>query len=360
MRALGQFTDAASRPNSALMLQRIEAVAPVSTKMQALVYHQYGAPSVVELGQVARPTMGRDEVLIRVIASTVSAADWRARSLQMPPGFGLLGRLFFGVFGPRKKVLGTELSGVVEAVGAAVKRFNVGDEVFAFTGAGYGCHSEWRVLPEKGLVVHKPHNLSFEQAAALSFGGTTALCFLRDMGGLERGHKLLVIGASGAIGSAAVQIAKAFGAEVTGVCSTANLELVRSLGADHVIDYTQQDFTQNGERYDFILETTGSASFARCEGSLSEKGKLLVVLGSFAQALGLERPPRGSGKRVVASLPRVTRAHLEQLAELAEAGQYRPVIDSVHPFTEAALAHARVDTGRKRGNVVLRIGAARN
>jgi NADPH:quinone reductase-like Zn-dependent oxidoreductase len=341
------------------MLQRIESTPALTTHMKALVYQRYGAPSVIEIAKVERPTPRRDEVLIRVVASTVSAADWRARSLQMPPGFGLLGRLFFGVFGPRKKVLGTELSGVVEAVGSAVKRFKAGDEVFAFTGASYGCHSEWRVLPENGMVVTKPANLSFEQAAALSFGGTTALCFLRDMGGLERGDKVLVVGASGAIGSAAVQIAKYFGAEVTGVCSTSNLEVVRSLGADHVIDYTQQDFARNGERYDLILETTGSAPFARCAGSLTDHGRLLVVLGSFAQALGLERPPRGSGKKVIASLPRVTRAHLELLAELARAGRYQPLIDSIHPMTEAALAHARVDSGRKRGNVVLRIASSR-
>ncbi len=324
-----------------------------SRVMKALVYQRYGAPEVVTMGEVPMPAVGKNEVRIRVHASTVSAGDWRARSLSMPPGFRLLGRLFLGVFGPRKPVLGTELAGVVEAVGASVTRFAPGDEVFAFTGADYGAHAEHRVLPEDGLIARKPSNLSFEEAAALSFGGTTALSFLRDKGKVQPGDKVLVLGASGSVGSAAVQIAKHFGAQVTGVCSTANVELVRSLGADKVIDYTKEDFTQNGEVYDIILETTGTTSFARCERSLAEGGRLVVVHGSFAQALGLERPSKASGKKVIAGLPSVSVNDLTYLAKLAAAGELKPVIDGTYPWTRAQEAHARVDSGRKRGNVVL-------
>ena len=333
----------------------IDTEALDSTLMKALVYRRYGAPDVVAIATVPRPKVEDHDVLVRVHATTVSAADWRARSLAMPPGFALMGRLFFGVFGPRRPILGTELAGVVEAVGRSVTRFVPGDEVFAFTGASYGSHAEYRVLRQDGMIAKKPENLSFEEAAALSFGGTNALSFLRDKGGVKRGDKVLVIGASGAVGSAAVQIAKHFGAEVTGVCSTTNVELVRSIGADEVIDYTKEDFARSGKLYDLILETTGTAGFARCESSLAPGGRLLVVFGSLAQALGLERPSKASGKKVIASLPRVSSADLELLATLAATGEYKPVIDRIYPWTQAAEAHARVDTGRKRGNVVMTV-----
>ena len=325
--------------------------------MKAAVYSQYGAPDVVGLAEVETPVPGDHEVRVRVRASTVSSADWRARSLSMPPGFGLLGRLVFGIFGPRQQILGTELSGTVEAVGKAVTRFRAGDDVFAFPGAGFGCHAEYRVLPENGRIVHKPPNLSFEEAAALSFGGTTALCYLRDKGGIRAGEKVLIVGASGAVGTAAVQIARHFGAEVTGVCSTGNVDLVRALGAERVIDYTREDFASSGETWDIILDATGTAPFARSGKALKSGGRLLVVLGNFAQLLGLERPPRGSDKRIVAGVAPERREDLEYLAQLAEAGEYRPVIDRSYPLAAAAEAHAYVDTGRKRGNVVLTVAA---
>ena len=325
--------------------------------MKAAVYTKYGPPGVVTLAEVAKPVPRDNEVLVRVRAATVSSADWRARSLSMPPGFRLLGRLVFGVLGPRQKILGTELSGTVEVVGKAVTRFRVGDEVFAFPGAGLGAHAEYRVLPETGRIVHKPANLSFEEAAALSFGGTTALCFLRDKGGIRPGEKVLVVGASGSVGTAAVQIARHFGAEVTGVCSAANAELVRSLGAARVIDYNSEDFASSGETWDIILDATGTAPFARSGGALKPGGRLLVVLGNFAQALGLERPPKGSDKHIVAGVAPEKLEDLQYLARLAEAGEYRPVIDRSYPLESAAEAHAYVDTGRKRGNVVLTVAA---
>jgi NADPH:quinone reductase-like Zn-dependent oxidoreductase len=323
--------------------------------MKAAVYTKYGPPDVVALTDVPKPAPKDHEILIRIHATTVTTGDWRARSLDLPPGFGLFGRVFFGVFGPRKPILGTELAGEVEAVGKAVTRFKVGDQVFAFAGAGYGCHAEYRTMPEDGLIALKPAKLSFEQAASLSFGGTTALSFLRDKGRIQRGDRVLVVGASGGVGTAAVQLAKHFGAEVTGVCSTANMELVRSIGADKVIDYTKEDFAKDGETYDIILDTTGTAPFSRCEHALNKGGRLLVVLGSLAQAIGMDRPPRQSGKRVIASPVTVKLEDMQLLARLAESGALKPVIDRSYPLESAAEAHSYVDTGHKRGSVVLSV-----
>ena len=323
--------------------------------MKAIVYRNYGPPSVVALAEVKKPTPKDHEVLIRIHATTVTAGDWRARSLNMPAGFGFLGRLVFGIFGPRKPILGTELAGEVEAVGSAVSRFKVGDQVFAFTGAGYGCHAEYRTMAEAGLIARKPENLSFEEAASLSFGGMNALGFLRDKAGIKRGDKVLIVGASGGVGAAAVQLAKHFGAEVTGVCSTSNLDLLRSIGADKVIDYTKEDFAKSGETYDIILDTTATVPLARCESSLKQGGRLVAVQGSFAQALGLERPSKASGKKVIASVVAMKVDDMQLLAQLAATRELKPVIDRSYPLASAAEAHRYVDTGHKRGSVVLRV-----
>ncbi len=325
--------------------------------MRAAVYSRYGPPSVVALADVPKPTPRDHEVLIRIVATTVTTADWRARSLTLPPGFGLLGRMVFGLFGPRKPILGTELAGEVEAVGAEVTRFKEGDRVFAFAGARYGCHAEYRTIAENGLIALKPANLAFGEAAALSFGGTTALSFLKDKGSIARGDKVLIVGASGGVGTAAVQIAKHFGAEVTGVCGTGNLALVRSIGADKVIDYTTDDFAKGRESYDIILDTTGTASLSRCEGALRPGGRLLLVMASFAQTLGMERPSRATGKKVVAGVANAHTEDLKLLAKLAEAGEFNPVVDRSYALESVVEAHAYVDKGRKRGNVVLRVGA---
>ena len=323
--------------------------------MKAIVYKKYGPPNVVALAEVPKPTPGDREVLIRIHATTVTTGDWRARSLNMPAGFRFLGRLFFGVFGPRKPILGTELAGEVEAVGNAVTRFKVGDHVFAFAGASYGCHAEYRTMAEDGLIASKPANLTFEEAAALSFGGMNALGFLRDKAGIQRGERVLIVGASGGVGTAAVQIAKHFGAEVTGVCSTPNLDLVRSIGADTVIDYTREDFAKSGETYDIILDTTGTVSLARCENALKQGGRLVAVQGSLAQAIGLERPSKASGKEVIAGVVAMKVDDMQLLARLAASGELKPVIDRTYPLESAAEAHAYVDTGRKRGNVILAV-----
>src|SRR2546426_2776250 len=226
--------------------------------MKAMVYERYGPPDVLLFREVTKPTPKDNEVLIRTYATTVTAGDCRVRSLHMPVGLGLIARLVLGVSKPRQPILGSELAGTVASVGKDVKTFKVGDEDFAFTGARLGCHAEYKCMPEAGAVVLKPASLTFDEAAAMSSGGTTALDFLRR-GKLRSGEKVVVNGASGGVGTAAVQLAKHFGAEVTGVCSTANVELVRSLGANQVIDYTKQDFTGNGETYDVIVDTAGTA-----------------------------------------------------------------------------------------------------
>jgi NADPH:quinone reductase-like Zn-dependent oxidoreductase len=323
--------------------------------MKAITYHRYGGPEVLALAEVPNPVPRDNEVLIRIRATTVTTGDWRARSLTLPRGFGFLGRLVFGVFGPRQPILGTELAGVIEDTGKAVTRFKVGDEVFAFPGARYGSHAEYRTMPEDGLIARKPANLSFEEAAALSFGGTTVLAPLRDTLGVKRGDRVLVVGASGGVGTAAVQIARHLGAHVTGVCGSVNVELVRSIGASEVIDYSRADFASSGATWDVIVDTTGTAPFTRCEPVLRPGGRLLVILGSLAQAAGIGKPSKASGKSVVAGVAKVRVEDLQNLAKLAEAGFYRPVIDRSYPLELAAEAHAYVDTGRKRGNVVLSV-----
>jgi NADPH:quinone reductase-like Zn-dependent oxidoreductase len=326
--------------------------------MKAMIYESYGAPDVVHLAEVSKPVPGDNEVLIRIRATTVSSGDWRARSLNLPGGFGWLGRPVFGLLRPRQPILGTELSGVIEAVGAAVTRFAVGDAVIGFTGGAFGCHAEYRVMREDGLIVHKPVDMGFEPAAALCFGGTTALYLLRDKAAIQAGDKVLVIGASGAVGSAAVQIARALGAVVTAVTSTPNVELVRGIGAARVIDYTREDFATAAERWDIIIDTTGTAPYARCAPVLERGGRLVAVMGTLALVLGFGRPGKASGHSIIATVPKVTVEHLVTLAAMAAAGALKPVIDRSYPLESAVEAHAYVDSGRKRGSVALTIGPA--
>jgi NADPH:quinone reductase-like Zn-dependent oxidoreductase len=320
--------------------------------MKAIVYERYGSPDVLQLKEVEKPTPKDNEVLIKTHATTVTSGDWRVRSLNVPAGFGLIIRLVFGFSKPKQPILGSELAGVIESVGKDVSKFKVGDPVFAFSDAAMGCYAEYKCMPEDGAVALKPVNLTFYEAAALSFGGTTALDFFRR-GKLQRGEKVLVNGASGGVGTAAVQLARHFGADVTGVCSTANLELVRSLGAGHVIDYTKEDFTQNGETYDIIVDTVGTAPFSLSKASLKEGGRLLMVLAGLPDMLQIPWVSMTSSKKVIAG-PATGRAEdLRFLAGLAEAGEFKPVIDRRYPFERIAEAHRYVDTGRKKGNVVI-------
>jgi len=232
--------------------------------MKAVVYKKYGPPEVLHLEEIEKPVPKDDEVLIKIYATTVTSADCRVRSLNVPTGFRLIMRLVFGLWKPRQPILGMELAGVVEALGKNVMNFKIGDPVFAFSDTRMGCYAEYKSMPQDGAVLIKPAGLSYDEAAALSFGGTTAMDFLRRAK-LQRGEKVLINGASGNVGSAAVQLARHFGAEVTGVCSAANVALVKSLGASHVIDYSQEDFTQNGETYDVIVDTVGTLSFSRAK-----------------------------------------------------------------------------------------------
>lgn len=320
--------------------------------MRAMVATGYGAPDVLQLREIEKPVPKDGEILVKVHATTVTTGDWRARSLEMPRGFGPMGRLFFGIGGPRQPILGMELSGEVEAVGSDVTRFSVGDAVFAFGDTGMGCYVEYRAISERGAVARKPANLSFEEAAAISFGGTTALSFFRRAR-IQRGENVLINGASGGVGTAAVQLAKHFGAQVTGVCSTGNVELVRSIGADRVIDYTREDFSANGERYDIIMDTVGTVPFSRARASLTRDGRLLVVLGGLADLLHAPWASLTTRHRVIAGPAGSDADDLRYLAQLAEAGEFRPFIDRRYPFEQMAEAHAYVDRGHKKGNVVV-------
>lgn len=320
--------------------------------MKACVYERYGPPEVLQLKEVEKPTPKDNQALIKTHAATVTSGDWRVRSLNVPAGFGLIMRLVFGISKPRQPILGSELAGVVESVGKDVTRFKVGDQVFAFSDAAMGCHAEYKCMPQDGAVVIKPSNLTYDEAAAISFGGTTALDFLRR-GKLQSGERILVNGASGAVGTAAVQLAKHFGADVTGVCSTSNVELVRSLGASHVIDYTKEDFTQNGETYDVIVDTVGTAPFSRSKDSLKDGGRLLMVLAGLPDMLQAPWMSMTSSKKIIAGPAAVRAEDLRFLARLAEAGEFKPVIDRRYPFEQIVEAHRYVDTGRKKGNVVI-------
>lgn len=322
------------------------------TPMKAALYHHYGPPDVVQLTDIDKPTPKDNEVLIRTRATTVTSGDWRVRSMNVPAGFGLMARLALGVTGPRQKILGTELSGEIESVGRNVRRFKPGDHVFIFTGAKMGCHAEYKCMPEDAAIALKPSNLTFDEAAAISFGGTTALDFFRR-GKLKRGERVLINGASGGVGTAAVQLAKHFGAEVTAVCSSANAELVGSLGASRVIDYEGEDFTRDAETWDVIVDTAGTAPFSRVRKSLTEGGRLLVILGNLADMLRAPLLSMRGSRKIIAGPAKERPEDLRFLAELAEAGEYRPVIDRRYPFDQIPEAHRYVDTGRKRGNVVI-------
>ncbi|NDJ76422.1 MAG: NAD(P)-dependent alcohol dehydrogenase [Chloroflexi bacterium] len=323
--------------------------------MKAAVCTKYGPPDVVQIQDVAKPTPKDDQVLVKIHATTVTSGDSRIRGLNVPAGFGPITRLMFGFRKPRNPILGTELSGEIEAVGKDVTTFKVGDQVFGSSGFSSGAHAEYICLRAAGGLAPKPANLSFEEAAAVSFGGTTALYYLRDLGKIQRGHKVLVVGASGSVGTSTVQFAKHFGAEVTGVCSTANVELVKSLGADHVIDYTQEDFTQNGQTYDLIVDTVGVAPFSKCKDSLVPKGKLLLVVAGLPQFAQVMWTSLFSSKKVAAGVASEKPEDLLLIKELLEAGTLKPVIDRTFPLDQIAAAHRYVDTGRKKGNVVITV-----
>ena len=319
--------------------------------MKAAVCERYGPPEVVQIREVPKPVPADGEVLVKAVATTVNSGDARVRALRVPRGLRLPMRLRLGFTKPKQPILGFEMAGQVEAVGRAVTRFQPGDRVVASRGFDFGCHAEYVTVAEQGAIARIPESLSYQDAVALCFGGTTALIFFR-LGKLAPGETVLINGASGAVGTMAVQLAKHLGAEVTAVCSGANAELVRGLGADHVIDYTTEDFTRNGQRYDVIMDNHGNAPVRAGQG-FAETGRPLPD--GHRRSLADARRVAAEGRRSAPAraTPRCTADNYRTLMSLAERGVLKPVIDSVLPFAQIVEAHRRVDGGHKVGSVVL-------
>lgn len=302
--------------------------------MKAIVATQYGGPEVLQLKDVQKPTPKDNEILIKVHATTVTAADFRMRSFAVPAPLWIPARLALGITKPRQPVFGSEISGEVVAVGKSVTRFKVGDQVFASTlTENFGGYAEYKPFPEKGMVSIKPANITYEEAAAIPIGATTALRMLRK-GNIQRGQKVLIYGASGSVGTYAIQLAKYFGAEVTGVCSTSNLAMVKSLGADHVLDYTKEDFSASEERYEAIFDTV--AKFPK-----SKAAKVLATNGVYVTMAQLDSKENMD--------------NLVFIKDLIEKGEIKAVIDRYYPLEDMVEAHRYVDSGHKKGNVVITV-----
>ena len=321
--------------------------------MKAIVADKFGGAEVLQLREVEKPAPKDNEILVKVHATTVSAGDIRMRSFNVPPAFWLPARITLGFTKPKHPIYGMELAGEVEAVGKKVTRFKVGEPVFASTLVlNFGGYAEYKCLPENGMVLTKPQNMSYEEAAAVPVAGLEALHFLRQ-GNIRSGEKVLINGAGGSIGTFAVQLAKSFGAEVTGVDSTLKLDMLRSIGADHVIDYTQEDFTNNGLTYDVIFDVVGKTSFSCCIRSLTQNGRYLLANPGLSQMVrGPWTSMRGS-KKVIIGAGSQKSEDLNFLNELIEAGKIKSVIDRRYPLEQTADAHRYVETGQKTGNVVI-------
>jgi NADPH:quinone reductase-like Zn-dependent oxidoreductase len=324
-----------------------------SEKMKAIEYVKYGVPEVLEIREVEKPIPQNNEILIKIEATSVTATECTFRK-----GKPYFSRLFTGLTKPRIRRLGEELAGRIEAVGTDVQQFKVGDEVFGTAGPKFGANAEYLCVPEDGVLAMKPHNVTFAEAAASVDGFLTALPFLRDKGQIQQGHQVLIYGASGSVGSAAVQIAKHFGAEVTAVCCTANTELVRRIGADVVVDYKKEDFTKKGTTYDIIFDAVGKTTFPHCKKSLKANGVFLeagIGLGIFRHVIwtsffaGKKAKIAATGLRA----PDLRRKDLNLLKELMEQKIIQPVVDRSYPFQQIVKAHAYVDKGHKKGNVAI-------
>jgi NADPH:quinone reductase-like Zn-dependent oxidoreductase len=331
--------------------------------MKAIVYTQYGAPEVLRLAEVEKPAPKDNEILIRIRAVSVGYGDLLARNFKgtpaskfnMPFIFYLPARIVFGVSKPKKQTLGAEFAGKIEGVGKAVKLFKAGDQVFGFRGMSMGANAEYLCMPEAGLVAIKPANMTYEEAANVPYGAITALSLLRKVN-IRPGQKVLINGASGGIGSAAVQLAKYFGAEVTGVCGTPRLGFVKSLGADKVIDYTREDFTQNGETYDLIFDILGRSSFSLCRNSLNENGRYLLASFKMKQIFQMLWTSRIGSKKVICALSDEKIEDLLLVKKLVEDGKIKSIIDKRFPLEQTAEAHRYLENGNKQGHVVITVG----
>ncbi|HRH56276.1 MAG TPA: NAD(P)-dependent alcohol dehydrogenase [Chitinophagales bacterium] len=317
--------------------------------MKAAVYTQYGAPEVLQIKEVAKPTPNANEVLIRINATAVNSGDCRLRKADP---FAV--RFFFGLLKPKTTILGSVFSGEVESVGLAVKQYKAGDLVFGHTDMSLGAYAAYKCIPEGGSLAIKPANITHVEAAVIPFGAVTALHFLKKAN-IQARQKILIVGASGAVGSAAVQLAKSYGAIVTGVCSTVNIELVKSIGADAVLDYTKEDFTQNGEVYDVIFDTVNTINISRALQSLSKNGSMILSAAGMPEMLQGLWISMTSKRKVMTGVISHTKADIVFLKELIEAGKYKAVIDRTYPLAQIAEAHAYVEKGHKKGNVAIEV-----
>lgn len=317
--------------------------------MKAIICTKYGAPNVLLMQEVEKPSPKENELLIKIRATSVTSGDARIRRADP-----FIIRLIFGFKKPRKSILGVVIAGEIKFVGKNVTKFKVGDQIFGTTGMSFGAHAEYICLSEDGVLALMPNNMTYEEAAAIPFGATASLYFLRK-GNVKKDQKVLIYGASGALGTAAVQLAKIYGAEVTAVCSTSNIEMMKNLGADKVIDYTKEDFTKNGEIYDVIFDTVGKSLFTGSLKSLHKKGVLLIAsAGIFLMFRGLWTSIISS-KKVISGVIKETAADMNYFKELIETNQLKAVIDKTYSLEQITEAHAYVDKGHKKGNVIITI-----
>ncbi len=322
--------------------------------MKAIICTKYGPPEVLQLQEVEKPVPSDHEILVKVSATTVTAGESLVRRFAVPLSYWLLARLAIGWSKPRKAILGMVVAGEVEAVGKEVTRFQRGDQVFAYDITRFRTYAEYTCLPENSAIALKPSTVTYEEAAAIPYGGITALHFLKH-GKIEAGQHVLIYGASGSVGTCAVQLAKHFGAHVTGVCSTTNVALVKSLGADQVIDYTQEDWTHSGETYDVLFDAVGKTSFPGCLKVLKKDGVYLQPLAAPALSLRMLWAGMTSSKTLIGGTATPTTEDLISLKELVEAGKIKPIIDRRYLLEQIVEAHRYVDRGHKKGDVVITV-----
>jgi len=315
--------------------------------MKAVELTKYGAPEFLQMKEVEKPSPKENEILIKIHASSVSSGDARMRRADP-----FIIRLIFGFKRPRKPILGVVVAGEIEAIGKKVSNYKVGDQVFGSSGMSFGAHAEYVSVPENAVLAMKPSNMSYEEAASIPFGATASMHFLR-IANIQPGQKVLIYGASGALGTMAVQLAKNSGAELSAVCSTGNVDLMKSLGADHVIDYTQEDFTQNGEKYDVVFDTVGKSPLRKALKSLNESGYLLLASAGIGTMIGTSVKSLFIKKKIVSGVIKETVKDMNFFKQLIEKGSLKAVIDRTYPLDQIAEAHAYVDKGHKKGNVII-------